>query len=160
MGGCPGQNLLPRHSREACTRWCAERLKPKNQACAICSGSRADDCLIKNFHRSFFHTFHTAARSSVRQSSPGLDGRQCAAPCFMQPAASPTLANVPGLLGSPYQISTDHFVSWNAETLGEFNYGHSLVLPHHASGAQTRWEWSNHKSHTGASHREPRGGSL
>jgi len=54
-----------------------------------------------------------------------------------------TLANVLSSLAIPYQIPLIMFVSERG-TLGEFNYGQSLVCPHHAGRCSIRWRWRHH----------------
>ena len=91
--------------------------------------------LIKNLHADpFFTTFATAREEEAVGIVSGawMGGRRGAV--LMQTSGFATLANVLASLAVPYQIPLIMFVSERG-TLGEFNYGQSLVCPHQAAGA-------------------------
>jgi sulfopyruvate decarboxylase alpha subunit len=83
--------------------------------------------LIKNLHADpFFTTFPTAREEEAVGIVSGawMGGRRGAV--LMQTSGFATLANVLASLAMPYQIPLIMFVSERG-TLGEFNYGQSLV---------------------------------
>jgi sulfopyruvate decarboxylase alpha subunit len=83
--------------------------------------------LIKNLHADpFFTTFPTAREEEAVGVVSGawMGGRRAAV--LMQTSGFATLANVLASLAVPYQIPLIMFVSERG-TLGEFNYGQSLV---------------------------------
>jgi sulfopyruvate decarboxylase alpha subunit len=83
--------------------------------------------LIKNLHADpFFTTFPTAREEEAVGIVSGawMGGRRAAV--LMQTSGFATLANVLASLAVPYQIPLIMFVSERG-TLGEFNYGQSLV---------------------------------
>ncbi|MGX1170380.1 sulfopyruvate decarboxylase alpha subunit [Bradyrhizobium sp. USDA 372] len=83
--------------------------------------------LIKNLHADpFFTTFATAREEEAVGIVSGawMGGRRGAV--LMQTSGFATLANVLASLAVPYQIPLIMFVSERG-TLGEFNYGQSLV---------------------------------
>src|SRR3954469_19467521 len=83
--------------------------------------------LIKNLHADpFFTTFPTAREEEAVGIVSGawMGGRRSAV--LMQTSGFATLANVLASLAIPYQIPLIMFVSERG-TLGEFNYGQSLV---------------------------------
>ncbi len=83
--------------------------------------------LIKNLHADpFFTTFPTAREEEAVGIVTGawMGGRRGAV--LMQTSGFATLANVLASLAIPYQIPLIMFVSERG-TLGEFNYGQSLV---------------------------------
>ncbi|WOH84328.1 thiamine pyrophosphate-binding protein [Bradyrhizobium sp. BEA-2-5] len=83
--------------------------------------------LIKNLHAdTFFTTFATAREEEAVGIVSGawMGGRRGAV--LMQTSGFATLANVLASLAVPYQIPLIMFVSERG-TLGEFNYGQSLV---------------------------------
>ena len=83
--------------------------------------------LIKNLHADpFFTTFATAREEEAVGIISGawMGGRRGAV--LMQTSGFATLANVLASLAVPYQIPLIMFVSERG-TLGEFNYGQSLV---------------------------------
>jgi sulfopyruvate decarboxylase alpha subunit len=83
--------------------------------------------LIKNLHADpFFTTFPTAREEEAVGIVSGawMGGRRGAV--LMQTSGFATLANVLASLAIPYQIPLIMFVSERG-TLGEFNYGQSLV---------------------------------
>src|SRR3954449_6801098 len=83
--------------------------------------------LIKNIHADpFFTTFATAREEEAVGIVSGawMGGRRAAV--LMQTSGFATLANVLASLAVPYQIPLIMFVSERG-TLGEFNYGQSLV---------------------------------
>ncbi|WP_198399672.1 thiamine pyrophosphate-binding protein [Bradyrhizobium yuanmingense] len=83
--------------------------------------------LIKNLHADpFFTTFATAREEEAVGIVAGawMGGRRGAV--LMQTSGFATLANVLASLAVPYQIPLIMFVSERG-TLGEFNYGQSLV---------------------------------
>jgi sulfopyruvate decarboxylase alpha subunit len=83
--------------------------------------------LIKNLHAdSFFNVFPTAREEeAVGIVSGAWMGGMCGA-VLMQTSGFATLANALASLALPYQIPLIMFVSERG-TLGEFNYGQSLV---------------------------------
>ncbi|MGY3080994.1 sulfopyruvate decarboxylase TPP-binding subunit [Bradyrhizobium sp. LM6.10] len=83
--------------------------------------------LIKNLHADpFFTTFATTREEEAVGIVSGawMGGRRAAV--LMQTSGFATLANVLASLAVPYQIPLIMFVSERG-TLGEFNYGQSLV---------------------------------
>ncbi|QIO35090.1 thiamine pyrophosphate-binding protein [Bradyrhizobium sp. 1(2017)] len=83
--------------------------------------------LIKNLHADPFFTTFAAAREEEAVgivSGAWMGGRRGAV--LMQTSGFATLANVLASLAVPYQIPLIMFVSERG-TLGEFNYGQSLV---------------------------------
>src|SRR6202795_3188071 len=83
--------------------------------------------LIKNIHADpFFTTFHTAREEEAVGIVAGAWMGGLKGAVLMQTSGFASLANVLASLAIPYQIPLIMFVSERG-TLGEFNYGQSLV---------------------------------
>src|SRR3989337_3907712 len=84
--------------------------------------------LIKNIHADpFFTTLPTAREEEAVGIVAGAWMAGMRGAVLMQTSGFATLANVLASLAIPYQIPLIMFVSERG-TLGEFNYGHSLVF--------------------------------
>ena len=126
-GGCRGTNVSPRAAEKTWHGIVLEALKRNDIRLVPYVPDRVLTTLIKNIHADPFFTTFPAAREEEAVgiiSGAWMAGMRGAV--LMQTSGFATLANVLASLVVPSQIPLIMFVSERG-TLGEFNYGQSLV---------------------------------
>ena len=126
-GGCRGTNLAPSCSEKSWHEIVLQTLKRNDIRLVPYVPDRVLTPLIKNLHADpFFTTFPTAREEEAVGIVSGAWMGGVRGAVLMQTSGFATLANVLASLAVPYQIPLIMFVSERG-TLGEFNYGQSLV---------------------------------
>ena len=126
-GGCGGTNLARGFPEKSWHGIVLQTLKRNDISLVPYVPDRVLTTLIKNLHADpFFTTFPTAREEEAVGIVSGAWMGGMRGAVLMQTSGFATLANVLASLAIPYQIPLIMFVSERG-TLGEFNYGQSLV---------------------------------
>jgi sulfopyruvate decarboxylase alpha subunit len=127
MAAADGQNLPEAFQEKAWHEVVLQTLKRNEIRLVPYVPDRVLTTLIKNIHADpFFTTFPTAREEEAVGIVSGAWMGGMRGAVLMQTSGFATLANVLASLAIPYQIPLIMFVSERG-TLGEFNYGQSLV---------------------------------
>src|SRR6266700_6319959 len=127
MAAADGQNLPQAFQEKAWHEVVLQTLKRNEIRLVPYVPDRVLTTLIKNIHADpFFTTFPTAREEEAVGIVSGAWMGGMRGAVLMQTSGFATLANVLASLAIPYQIPLIMFVSERG-TLGEFNYGQSLV---------------------------------
>jgi sulfopyruvate decarboxylase alpha subunit len=127
MAAAEGQASLPQPQQETWHGVVQRTLKRNDVRLVPYVPDRVLTTLIKNLHADpFFTTFPTAREEEAVGIVSGAWMAGMRGAVLMQTSGFATLANALASLAIPYQIPLVMFVSERG-TLGEFNYGQSLV---------------------------------